>query len=40
MSEDAARVDFECIDFSSYCEKLDRYAFLVRVDDPNQSLTQ
>lgn len=24
---------FECIDLSSYCEKLDRHAFLVRVDD-------
>jgi predicted acetyltransferase len=24
---------FECIDLSSYCEKLDRYAFLVKVDD-------
>ena len=24
---------FECIDLSSYCEKLDRHAFLVKVDD-------
>lgn len=24
---------FECIDLSSYCEKSDRYAFLVKVDD-------
>jgi predicted acetyltransferase/predicted GNAT family acetyltransferase len=24
---------FECIDLSSYCEKPDRYAFLVKVDD-------
>ncbi len=24
---------FECIDLSSYCEKADRYAFLIKVDD-------